>query len=349
MRSKPVNSRVSITSRQEAVTTADVADPILTVSDLHVSFYTERREKGKQVEIRALQGIDLQVNNTEILSIIGESGSGKSTLVRAIVGLQQPTQGQIQHKAGSDLSGEIQLVPQDTKSSLNPKMRIWQILIEPLMIRNRYSRQDLVQRATQLAQDVGIKPEQLQRYPHELSGGQRQRVALGRALATRPSLLILDEPTSALDVSIQAAIINLLMDLQQRYQLSYLFVSHDVSLVRHISDRVAVIYAGQVVEIGDVAAVLERPSHPYTQLLVNSFPTLNERLLSDDVITDGQSIDAIGVGEGCYFKNRCKFQTAACNQAQLLTPADNNREVLVRCHKASTAQANKCDENKTVL
>lgn len=328
-----------------ACTESKNANAVLSISDLHVKF---KGRGGDAKDLHVLRGIELELNQNEIVSLVGESGSGKSTLARTIMGLQKPTYGSVQFR-GTDILGQqrtremrgkIQFVPQDPKSSLNPRMRIWQCLVEPLLIRGGSSREDLHSQALKLATSVGIRTEQLQRFPHELSGGQRQRIALGRALSTRPELLILDEPTSALDISIQAAITNLLLNIQQEFRLSYLFISHDVSLVRHISDRVAVMYAGQIVETGGVSQVLDQASHPYTSLLVNSHPRFGERMLEQKFPVISTYAEQGEETKGCLFQQRCEYKITACEQEQSLKSVAGLSTKIVRCHRALAGDIN---------
>ena len=229
----------------------------------------------------AVDAIDLDIRAGETLSIVGESGSGKTTVAKAIVGLTPTAGGNIAfagrslglHRTLEDRRA-IQMVFQDPQSSLNPRQRVWQIVTEPLSVGERLNKPDLKHRARDLLERVGLEADQIDRHIHEFSGGQRQRIAIARALAIQPRLLVLDEPTSALDVSVQAQILNLLLDLQDDQDLTYLFISHDVSVVRHISDRVAVMHQGKIVEQGKATDVLNSPQMPYTKRLMESVPSL---------------------------------------------------------------------------
>ena len=230
--------------------------------------------------LTAVDHVDLTILEGETLSIVGESGCGKTSLANAIVGLVPIADGTIKYK-GIDINEqeastrrEIQIVFQDPQASLDPRWPVWRIMTEPLTVIQDYSRLELRRQAMELCEMVGLDPNQIDRLPHEFSGGQRQRIAIGRALSVRPRLLVLDEPTSALDVSVQAQILNLLLDLQKNYNLSYLFISHDVAVVRHISDRVAVMYMGEIVEFGDAQTILSAPQHDYTRTLMNAVPML---------------------------------------------------------------------------
>jgi len=234
----------------------------------------------------AVDHVDITMIEGETLSIVGESGCGKTSLANAIVGLVPVAEGSIRYK-GIDVNEhdaatrrEIQIVFQDPQASLDPRWPVWRIMTEPLTVSQNPSRLELRGKAIELCEMVGLDPDQIDRLPHEFSGGQRQRIAIGRALSVRPRLLVLDEPTSALDVSVQAQILNLLLDLQQDYSLSYLFISHDVAVVRHISDRVAVMYMGKIVEFGDAQSILSAPQHDYTRTLMDAVPMLGNVLPS---------------------------------------------------------------------
>jgi peptide/nickel transport system ATP-binding protein len=228
----------------------------------------------------AVDAVNVSLYEGETLSIVGESGCGKTSFANTIVGLVPLASGELRYKGRNlaelddDTRREIQIVFQDPQSSLDPRWPIWRIMTEPLTVGKSPSRKELRETASELCQMVGLDPSAIDRLPHEFSGGQRQRIAIGRALSVHPRLLLLDEPTSALDVSVQAQILNLLLDLQDKFHLSYLFISHNVAVVRHISDRVAVMYMGKVVESGEADQVLTRPTHDYTRTLMDAVPTL---------------------------------------------------------------------------
>ncbi|WP_210243549.1 ABC transporter ATP-binding protein [Mesorhizobium sp. B2-3-4] len=304
--------------------------PLLALEDVEVRYRVTSGWFGG-ADVYAVNGVSLSVAEGETLGIVGESGCGKSTLGQAIVGLTPITAGSIQLK-GTDRAqsnAHIQIIFQDPQSSLDPRLPVWRLITEPLHIRGGYTRAQLIERATELAVSVGLRPEQIDRYAHEFSGGQRQRIAIARALAVEPELLVLDEPTSALDVSVQAQIVNLLLKLQTERKLSYALISHDVSLVRHVADRVTVMYLGQIVEAGPTQDVLDRPQHPYTRTLLDAVPSF-ERPLTTTAPRAGELPSNRKLPTGCYFRERCSSATAGCERPQLLKAVDGARTV--RCH-----------------
>jgi oligopeptide/dipeptide ABC transporter ATP-binding protein len=295
--------------------------PLLKVRDLRVHFATE----GSLV--RAVDGVDLELRAGETLALVGESGCGKSTLARALVGLNPVTSGTAElngrtitgltRAAARPFRRELQLVFQDPYASLNPRFTIAQTLAEPLLLHEKASRSNVDSKVCELLAQVGLDPELRARYPHEFSGGQRQRISIARALAVEPRLLLCDEVTSALDVSIQAQILDLLRSVQQRLGLSYLFITHDLGVVRYIAHRVAVMYVGQIVELRDTESLFESPAHPYTQALLASIPRVSR--------VEGAKARAPLGGEvpsparppsGCRFHPRCSLAFDRCPQEQ---------------------------------
>ncbi|WP_264740367.1 ABC transporter ATP-binding protein [Cytobacillus firmus] len=295
--------------------------------------------------VKAVDDISFQLFEGETLSIVGESGCGKSTTGRAILRLDEPTDGKVLYM-GKDiltlnkkdmrkLRGDLQVIFQDPFASLNPRQTVKQILNEAMAIQNVVEKSKRKERMLELLGYVGLPPEALERYPHEFSGGQRQRIGIARALAVNPKLIICDEAVSALDVSIQAQILNLLKKLQKQFKLTFLFISHDLSVVRHISDRVMVMYLGKVVEIAEKKEMFDSPLHPYTKALLSSIPVPDPTLKRDRVILKGDVPSPIDPPGGCRFHTRCPFAAEKCKQEEPpLRELVNNH--FVSCHFAET-------------
>lgn len=308
-----------------------MTDILLSLQDVHVNFPARRNWLGKVTEhVHALNGMDLQIRQGETLGIVGESGCGKSTLAQLLMGMLKPSQGQCERS--TEKHSGMQMVFQDPLSSLDPRLPVWRIITEPVWIQKRSTERQRRALAEELALQVGIRPEYLDRLPHAFSGGQRQRIAIARALSSEPDVIVLDEPTSALDISVQAQILNLLVALQVRKNLTYVLISHNVSVVRHMSDRVAVMYLGQIVELGDAQQVLTHPQHPYTRLLLDSVPKTGAPLAEDLLLRKTELPGNRTLPQGCYFRDRCPLATHGCEKKQVLLKSETDSEV--RCWRA---------------
>jgi peptide/nickel transport system ATP-binding protein len=321
---------------------------LLDVKGLKKYFPIRRGVLQKTVgHVKAVDDVTFFLHEGETLSLVGESGCGKTTTSRCILRAIAPTAGQILlHDAGkvvdvatipkSDLRllrRQMQMIFQDPFSSLNPRMTLRDIVGEPLLVHGVGSAQERNDRVVELLHLVGLRPEYMQRYPHAFSGGQRQRIGIARALALNPRLIVADEPVSALDVSVQAQILNLLLELQDRLGLTVLFVAHDLSVVKHISERVAVMYVGRIVETAPTEELFASPRHPYTEALLSAVPIPDPRLRSERIVLQGEVADPANTPPGCHFHPRCKYATAVCSQE---TPAQEeiSPNHFVRCHRA---------------
>jgi oligopeptide/dipeptide ABC transporter ATP-binding protein len=298
--------------------------------------------------VRAVDDVSFAIQEGETLGLVGESGCGKTTTSRCILRAMPPTEGQIlfRTRGGTvvDLAPmsrpelrpfrpEIQMIFQDPFSSLNPRMTLFDNVGEPLLVNGMRNRRERTDRVAELLRLVGLRPEFMHRFPHAFSGGQRQRIGIARALSTNPRLVVADEPVSALDVSVQAQVLNLLLELQQRLQLTFLLVAHDLSVVRHISDRVAVMYVGQLVELAPTAEIFERPRHPYTAALMRAVPVPDPRIAIGDGALKGEVPSPAAPPSGCYFHPRCPYAEERCRR-ETPTLRELSPGHFARCHLA---------------
>jgi peptide/nickel transport system ATP-binding protein len=315
---------------------------LLEVQNLSKNFVSGSRfSAGGQQIVQALSDVSFTVETGETLGLVGESGCGKSTLGRCLLRLYQPTAGHIifnghdithMHEAKlRPLRAHMQMIFQDPYASLNPRRRVGELIAEPLKIHQNLSKTELETRLESLITEVGLAPDHLTRYPHEFSGGQRQRIGIARAIALSPRLIIADEPVSALDVSVQAQIVNLLADLQARLALTYVFIAHDLAVVRHIATRTAVMYLGTIVELGRTDDVLHRPAHPYTASLISAVPEPNPAGTAPRTILQGEPPSPANPPAGCRFHTRCPAAQPRCaTDRPALLPIAPNRQVA--CH-----------------
>ena len=331
-------------------TTTEGSTTLLEVDGLEVHFPIVtgllRRTKGY---VRAVDDVSFSVREGETLALVGESGCGKTTAGRAILRAVEPTGGEVVYRMRDDsrvstttsdvriqklLRQEMQIIFQDPFASLNPRMTIFDIVADPLRVNHLASGRELEDRVTEILQLVGLSPQYMRRYPHAFSGGQRQRIGIARALVMNPRLVVADEPVSALDVSVQAQILNLLQDLQSKLGLSYLFISHDLSVVQYISHRVAVMYVGKIVEVASTKSLFTEPRHPYTQALLDSVPVADPEVHSQSAALGGEVADPANPPSGCYFHPRCPYAKEVCKTTEpplVEVPSDH----IVSCHFAA--------------
>ncbi|QAY67279.1 ABC transporter ATP-binding protein [Paenibacillus protaetiae] len=324
-------------------------EPIMEISRL-VKEYPVQSGLGKDrkgTAVKAVSDVSFTVRKGETFSLVGESGCGKTTLGRCLVRGIEATSGHIYYYGNGGridflkakkqeykaVRQNIQMIFQDPYSSLNPRMTVYDIISEPLRALSTLSKQEIDERVVAMAEQTGLNASYLRRYPHAFSGGQRQRIGIARALVTNPKVIVCDEAVSALDVSIQAQIINLLKDLQRQYQMTYLFISHDLSVVKHISDRIAVMYLGKIVELADTDALFSRPMHPYSEALLLSVPNPDPLIRRERIVLQGEVPNAANPPKGCHFHPRCAYKTAACEQV-VPELQDIGEGRLVACHHA---------------
>ena len=302
-----------------------MSDAVLKVENLKVHFPVKGGLFTKKQVVKAVDGVSFEIYPRETFGLVGESGCGKSTTGRAIVKLYEPTSGTVYYHGedvtkikGSHLAEfrrNVQMIFQDPYASLNPRMTVGEIIREPMDIHHIFNtKEEREQRVRELLDIVGLKPDHIRRYPHEFSGGQRQRIGIARTLALNPQFIVCDEPISALDVSIQAQVINLLEHIQKEMGISYLFIAHDLSMVKHISDRIGVMYLGNLVEIGDSDDVYHRPLHPYTQALLSAVPIPDPRVAREKkrLVLEGELPSPLDTPSGCVFRTRCPNATERC-------------------------------------
>ena len=334
--------------------TAVASQTLLDIRDLKMYFPLTQGIVFQRVVgyVRAVDGISFSIERGQTLGLVGESGSGKTTIGRTIIRLYKPTEGSIVFN-GQDLAkldGEplrqlrrqAQMVFQDPFASLNPRFTIGSLIAEPMQIYKMGTAQELRDKTVELLRVVGLRPEYIDRYPHEFSGGQRQRIAVARAISINPEFVIADEPVSALDVSVRAQVLNLLQRLQQQFNLTYLFVSHDMSVVRHVADRIAVMYLGRIVELSDRDELYAAPKHPYTKALLSAVPIPDPKIerKRQRIILSGDLPSPINIPSGCRFHTRCPMAQSICREIDPVFEAKEGHEHYAACHFAEKVTPN---------
>jgi oligopeptide transport system ATP-binding protein len=315
--------------------------PLLSVSGLAKEFVI----KGNKQKIKAVDGVSFALNAGETLGVVGESGSGKSTLGRLVLRLLEPTAGEITFDGEkvSELKPkelraarrQMQMIFQDPFASLDPRMTIEALIREPLDIHKIGTDSERAEMVKNIIGHVGLTQDALTRYPHEFSGGQRQRISIARAIITRPKLIVADEPVSALDVSIQSQILNLMLDLQKEMNLTYIFISHDLSVIEHIADKVAVMYLGKIVEFASVEDIFANPQHPYTKALISAVPQINPADRTNRVVLSGDIPSPASQPSGCHFHPRCPIAVKQCSEVEPQLRSITTADHLVSCHLAT--------------
>lgn len=296
--------------------------PLLEIRDVKKYFPVKKVRGGEDIVVKAVDSIDLTVNKGEIVGLVGESGCGKSTLGKTILKLHDITGGKVlfhgeditdySEKQMRPLREKIQIIFQDPYASLNPKKTIAQSVMAPLNVTKKYNKEEKIQKVISMLKEVGLSEKYLNKYPHEMSGGQRQRVVIARALINDPELVICDEPVSALDVSVRSQVLNLLKDLQKNRNLTYIFISHDLSVVEYLCDKIAVMYLGRIMEYADKKHLYENPLHPYTKALLSAIPVPDIHAVKKEIILEGEIPSPLNPPKGCLFSTRCAYATERC-------------------------------------
>ena len=301
-----------------------MAAPLLEIRNVKKYYPVKKVRNGEDISVKAVDQIDLTVNQGEIVGLVGESGCGKSTLGKTILKLHDITGGQIlfhgeditnyTEKQMRPLREKIQIIFQDPYASLNPKKKVVQSVMTPLDVSGKYTKEEKLKKVIDSLNEVGLSEKFLEKYPHEMSGGQRQRVVIARALINDPELVICDEPVSALDVSVRSQVLNLLKDLQKERNLTYIFISHDLSVVEYLCDRVAVMYLGRIMELADKKQLYGNPLHPYTRALLSAIPVPDIHAKKDEIILQGEVPSPLNPPKGCLFSTRCAYATERCHK-----------------------------------
>lgn len=301
-----------------------MAAPLLEIRNVKKYYPVKKVRNGEDISVKAVDQIDLTVNQGEIVGLVGESGCGKSTLGKTILKLHDITGGQIlfhgeditnyTEKQMRPLREKIQIIFQDPYASLNPKKKVVQSVMTPLDVSGKYTKEEKLKKVIDILNEVGLSEKFLEKYPHEMSGGQRQRVVIARTLINDPELVICDEPVSALDVSVRSQVLNLLKDLQKERNLTYIFISHDLSVVEYLCDRVAVMYLGRIMELADKKQLYGNPLHPYTRALLSAIPVPDIHAKKDEIILQGEVPSPLNPPKGCLFSTRCAYATERCHK-----------------------------------
>lgn len=301
-----------------------MAAPLLEIRNVKKYYPVKKVRNGEDISVKAVDQIDLTVNQGEIVGLVGESGCGKSTLGKTILKLHDITGGQIlfhgeditnyTEKQMRPLREKIQIIFQDPYASLNPKKKVVQSVMTPLDVSGKYTKEEKLKKVIDILNEVGLSEKFLEKYPHEMYGGQRQRVVIARALINDPELVICDEPVSALDVSVRSQVLNLLKDLQKERNLTYIFISHDLSVVEYLCDRVAVMYLGRIMELADKKQLYGNPLHPYTRALLSAIPVPDIHAKKDEIILQGEVPSPLNPPKGCLFSTRCAYATERCHK-----------------------------------